>query len=337
MSTSNRRTVLMAGAAAAATTFLIPRYANAAEFTYKYGNNVPADHPINIAAQRAADRIKVESGGRMEINIFPSNQLGGDTDMLSQVRSGALEFYTLSALVLGGLIPAASISGVGFAFPNYDTVWAALDGALGSHVRSTVTKAGLVPMERIWDNGFRQITTSTKPIASADDMKGLKIRVPVSPMWQSLFKAFGSAPVGINFAELYPALQTKLVEAQENPLTLIKIAKLYEVQKYCSLTNHMWDGFWFVANKGKWDALPADLRDIVARNLDMAAQEQRRMIAELNHSAQAELEKSGVVFNKPDAASFRTALTKAKFYTEWKEKFGPEAWAILEKFSGELS
>ncbi|MDX2205319.1 MAG: TRAP transporter substrate-binding protein [Hyphomicrobiaceae bacterium] len=337
MGTSTRRSVLTAGAAVAATTFFIPRYAKAAEHTYKYGNNVPADHPINIAAQRAADRIKAESGGRMEINIFPSNQLGGDTDMLSQVRSGALEFYTLSALVLGGLIPAASISGVGFAFPSYDAVWAALDGALGSHVRATVTKAGLVPMEKIWDNGFRQITTSTKPITSADDMKGLKIRVPVSPMWQSLFKAFGSAPVGINFAELYPALQTKLVEAQENPLTLIKIAKLYEVQKYCSLTNHMWDGFWFVANKGKWDALPSDLREIVARNLDLAAQEQRRMIAELNQSAQAELEKSGVVFNTPDSASFRTALTKAKFYTEWKQKFGPEAWAILEKFSGELS
>jgi TRAP-type transport system periplasmic protein len=333
----NRRQATLAGAAVVGS-FCIPRFkASAAEFTYKYGNNVPADHPINIAAQRAAERIKQESGGRMEMSIFPSNQLGGDTDMLSQVRSGALELYTLSALVLGGLIPAASISGVGFAFPNYETVWAALDGDLGALVRATVSKAGLVPMDRIWDNGFRQITTSTKPITTADDMKGLKIRVPVSPMWSSLFRAFGAAPVGINFAELYPALQTKLVEGQENPLTLIKIAKLYEVQRYCSLTNHMWDGFWFVANKAKWDALPASLRDIVAKNLDIAAQEQRGMIAELNQSAQADLEKQGIIFNRPDPALFRAALTKAKFYAEWKEKFGPESWSTLERYSGELS
>ncbi|WP_435336195.1 TRAP transporter substrate-binding protein, partial [Klebsiella pneumoniae] len=111
-------------------------------------------------------------------------------------------------------------------------------------------------MERIWDNGFRQITSSTRPIAGPADLQGFKIRVPVSPLWTSMFKALDSAPASINFAEVYSSLQTKIVDGQENPLAIISTAKLYEVQKYCSLTNHMWDGFWFLANRRAWERLP---------------------------------------------------------------------------------
>ena len=114
--------------------------------------------------------------------------------------------------------------------------------------------------EKIWDNGFRQTTSSSRPINGPGDYKGFKIRVPVSPLWTSMFKAFDAAPASINFNEVYSALQTKIVEGQENPLALISTAKLYEVQKYCSLTNHMWDGYWFLANRRALEALPPDVR-----------------------------------------------------------------------------
>jgi TRAP-type transport system periplasmic protein len=339
MGSITRRSFIRQTAGAATGVFainILTRPANAAEFTYKYGNNVPITHPINIAAQKAADRIREESGGRLEIRLFPNNQLGGDTDMLSQVRSGALEFYTLSALVLSNLIPAAAISGIGFAFPDYDTLWKAMDGELGSYIRSQCEKAGLVPMEKVWDNGFRQITSSTKQINTPDDLNGFKIRVPVSPIWTSLFTAFGATPVSMNFAELYTALQTKVVEGQENPLSLIKISKLYEVQKYCSLTSHMWDGFWFVANKNTWGALPDDLRGIAGKHLNAAAEEQRQMLAALASSAQEDLKKEGMIFATPDRASFVSLLNKNGFYKEWREKFGPDAWKILTKYSEQL-
>src|SRR6266542_6137696 len=113
------------------------------------------------------------------------------------------------------------------------------------------------------------------PINTPDDLKGFKIRVPVSPLWTSMFRAFGASPASINFSEVYSALQTKVVEGQENPLSVIDIAKLYEVQKYCSITNHMWDGFWFLANAGAWTKLPKDLQEIVARNLNAAALKDR--------------------------------------------------------------
>jgi len=311
--------------------------AEAAEFSYKYANNVPLTHPMNIRAQEAVARIKDESGGRLEIQIFPNNQLGGDTDMLSQVRSGAIDFFTLSGLILATLVPVASINGIGFAFKDYSQVWPAMDGALGAHVRAAIAKAGLYAFEKLWDNGYREMTSSTHPIVTPEDLKGFKIRVPVSPLWTSMFKAFGAAPASINFSEVYSALQTKVVEGEENPLSIISIAKLYEVQKYCSITNHMWDGFWFLANGQAWGKLPKDLQGIVERNFNAAALEDREDIRHLNESLQGDLQAKGMVFNKTDAEPFRDALRKAGFYAEWKEKYGAEAWGLLEKAVGTLA
>ena len=229
-----RRTVLR-GAAVAATLAVPLRgaFAQNAEFSYKYANNLPVTHPMNIRAKEMADVIHAETKGRVDIQIFPNNQLGSDTDMLSQVRSGGIEFFTLSGLILSTLIPVAAINGMGFAFPNYDAVWKAMDGDLGAYVRAQIAKSNLVAMEKIWDNGFREITSSSKPITGPNDLKDFKIRVPVSPLWTSMFKAFGSSPTSINFSEVYTALQTKVVDGQENPLAIISTAKLYEVQKYC--------------------------------------------------------------------------------------------------------
>jgi len=332
------RRELMTGAAAGAIAVTTSvRRARAAEFTYKYANNLPVAHPMNVRAQEAADKIKAETNGRFELQIFPNNQLGSDTDMLSQLRSGAIEFFTMSGLILSTLVPAASINGIGFAFPDYDTVWKAMDGELGAYVRAQIAKANLVAMEKIWDNGFRQTTTSTRPIVTPADFKGLKIRVPVSPLWTSMFKAFDAAPASINFNEVYSSLQTKVVEAQENPLAIISTAKLYEVQKYCSLTNHMWDGFWFLANGAAFERIPQDLRAIVVKNINAAGTAERADVAKLNAGLQSELSAKGLVFNTPDPAPFREALRKAGFYSEWKGKYGEEAWAILEKSVGKLS
>jgi tripartite ATP-independent transporter DctP family solute receptor len=308
-----------------------------AEFSYKYANNLPDSHPMNARAKEMAAAIKTETNGRFDLQIFPNNQLGSDTDMLSQIRSGGIEFFTLSGLILSTLVPAASINGIGFAFPDYDTVWKAMDGDLGAYVRGEVNKAGLVVMEKIWDNGFRQTTSSTRPINGPDDFKGFKIRVPVSPLWTSMFRAFDAAPASINFSEVYSALQTRIVEGQENPLAIISTAKLYEVQKYCSLTNHMWDGFWFLANRRAWDSLPPEIREIVARNINAAGVNERTDVAKLNAGLQQELAGKGLIFNQPATAPFRDKLRSAGFYAEWKAKYGEQAWELLEKAVGKLS
>src|SRR5437763_3587603 len=166
---TTRRAVLLAGTAAGATIAMPWIAKGAAEFQLKYANNSPTAHPLNVRAVEAMERIKQETNGRVEIQIFPNNQLGSDTDMLSQLRSGAIEFFTLSGLILSTLVPVASINGIGFAFKDYDQVWAAMDGKLGAFVRGEIAKRGLHPMDKMWDNGFRQTTSSTKPIKVPDD------------------------------------------------------------------------------------------------------------------------------------------------------------------------
>ena len=339
MSISRRK--LLTGMGAGAITLASPLNSawaqSKAEFTYKYANNLPLTHPMNIRAKEMVEAILKETNGRVEIRIFPSSQLGSDTDTLSQVRSGGVEFFTLSGLILATLVPGASITGIGFAFGNYADVWKALDGDLGAHVRKEITKANLVVMDNIWDNGFRQITSSTKPIQNANDLKGFKIRVPVSPLWTSMFKAFDSAPASINFNEVYSALQTKIVDGQENPLALIDTAKLNEVQKFCSLTNHMWDGFWFLANRRAWERLPENLRGIVAKNINAAALKERADIAAMNVTVQKGHTDKGMIFNQTTPDSFRDRLRTGGFYAEWKTKLGNEAWSVLERYTGKIA
>lgn len=338
MASITRRTLLTSLAAAPAVSLAMPlRRARAAEFTYKYANNLPMTHPLNIRAQEAADRIKQETNGRLVIEVFPNNQLGGDTDMMAQVRNGGVEFFTPSALVIATLVPVAAINAVGFAFANYDQVWAAMDGDLGAYVRGAISKVGLHALEKMWDNGFRQTTTSTKPIDKAADFAGMKIRVPVSPLSISMFKGLQAAPASIQFSEVYSSLQTRIVDAQENPLPIIQVGKLYEVQKYCSQTNHIWDGFWFIANGRAWNRLPPDLKEIASRNLNEAGQRQREDLKTLNASVVTDLQSKGLTFNKPEPDSFRDALRKAGFYAEWRGKFGDEAWGLLEKSVGKLA
>jgi len=336
--TLNRRTLLASAGAIALPTLPITAFAQGkVEFSLKYANNLPVTHPMNQRANEMAAKILAETKGRVEIKVFPSNQLGNDTDTLSQLRSGAVDFFTLSPLILGNLIPSAQISGVGFAFKDYGQVWAAMDGELGAHVRKEIaSKSQLFAFDKIWDNGYRQMTSSANAITKPEDLKGMKMRVPPSPFWVSMFKAFEASPATINFAEVYTALQTKVVDGQENPLAIIATAKLNEVQKYCSITNHMWDGFWFLGNKKSFERLPADLQEIVARNVNAAGLLERDDVRKLTDGLITELKAKGMLFNTTDAELFRTKLRAAGFYAEWHKKFGDESWALLEKYTGKL-
>ena len=313
------------------------RPAAAAEFTYKLANNVPATHPLAVRATQAAERIKEATSGKLDIQVFPNSQLGSDTDTLGQLRSGAVEFFTLSGLILSTLVPPASINGIGFAFKDYDQVWAAMDGKLGAYVRSEIEKRGLHPFEKIWDNGFRQITTSTKPIKSPDDLKGTKLRVPVSPLWTSMFTALGASPTSINFSEVYSALQTHIVDGQENPLSLIDSAKLYEVQKYCSMTNHMWDGYWLLSNRRAFEKLPKDVQEIVTREMNRSAEDERADLAKSAAQTRSSLQSKNLAFNDVDTAAFRDKLRSTGFYKEWRTKYGEDAWHVLEDSVGQIS
>ena len=310
---------------------------HAADFKLRYANNLPASHPMNVRATEAAAEIAKRSNGKVEMQVYPNNQLGNDTSTLAQLRSGAVDFFTLSPIILGSLVPSAQISGVGFAFKDDAQVWKAMDGDLGEHVRAEIAKTELFAFKNIWDNGFRVTTTSKTVIKGPEDLKGVKLRVPPGPLWVSMFKALGAAPASINFAEVYAALQTNVVDGQENPVVLVWNAKLFEVQKHLALTNHMWDGFWFLGNKRSFDRLPSDMKDIVRESIEQAGLKQRADIVKLNETAAGQLKGAGMVFNEVNTDAFRDALRAAGFYQEWHKKFGDAAWSMLEKFTGKLA
>jgi tripartite ATP-independent transporter DctP family solute receptor len=336
--TISRKQFLTGAAVTAGAGLFAPAIARAARpAVIKLGLDVPADHPTAVNATAAGARIEQESKGRVQVKVFPSNQLGDDTHMLSEVRSGAIQMMGIGDNILAGLVPNAAIDNIGFAFKDIETAWKALDGKVGAMVVAEIEKLGVHPMRRIWDEGFREITTGTKAINTPEDLKGFKIRVPPSPISVSLFKYLGAAPTSLNIAELYTALQTKVVDGQENPLGLIETQKFYQVQKYCSMTNHMWVGYWMLVNGAFWKSLPAADQKIVAAAFDDQAPKQRTANNDLNNSLRETLTKQGMTFNDTDPKQFQDALTKAGFFADWQKKFGPELWGALESYTGKLT
>jgi len=330
------RRQIIAGAAALLLFSIATRRAQAAEFELKYATGQDPTHPVNIRAKQALDRIREATSGRVDIKLFPANQLGSDTDLLTQVRNGSVDFFNLSSLILATFVPVSGITSVGFAFKSYDDVWKAMDGDLGNYIRAEIAKTPIFTVSKIWDNGFRHVTSSTREIKTAADLKGFKVRVPPAPPLTSLFTALEAAPSPINFNEVYTSLQTKVVEGQENPLAIISTARLYEVQKSCSLTGHVWDGYWVLGNKRSFQKLPADVQQIIQREIDKSATDQRADVAKLNSSLQADLKGKGINFVGVAQDDFRKKLASTNFYSEWKTKYGAAAWDLLEKVSGKL-
>ena len=337
MTTRPSRRAFVAGAVGAyASIGLLTRPAGAAEFSYKLGSDLPASHPNVIALNDAAAKVTSDSGGRLEIKVYSDNVLGGNTQTLAQVRSGALEMVTMVDVITSNVVPVASISGVGFAFPNLRAAWDAIDGDFGKVLRGAIAGMGVYPFATAWDAGFKQISNNVHPVASPDDLKGLKIRTPPSQLSASLYKAFSATPVTIDNSEQYTALQTHLVDGADIVISSFETGKYYEVQKYFTVTNHSLVSYTLMANGDAWQRLPQALRDLTERTFNAAAKAQRAAEAKQNDAYLAGIAAHGVAVNQADVAPFRGALRRAGYYSYWQNQFGPKAWALLEKSTGPL-
>jgi tripartite ATP-independent transporter DctP family solute receptor len=330
------RRALVAAAAALPLVAILRRPANAAQFTLKMADGQEPNHPVNVRAREAIEKIAKATSGAVEIKLFPNAQLGADPDVTTQLRSGGVDLINMGSDVLTTLVPPEAILNIGFAFADYGQVWKAMDGGLGAYLAKRIEAVGLLQLGRSWDNGFRQITSATHPITDAASLHGFKIRVPPAPMLTSLFTALGASPAPVNFNELYSALQTHLVDGEENALPIIATAKLNEVQKYCSMTNHSWSAYLILANAGRFRKMPQNFQDIITQAFDEAAIEQRQDIAALSDSLRKELADKGLVFNDAPADSFRAMLRSGPYYHDWKAKLGAEPWKLLEDAVGSL-
>jgi TRAP-type C4-dicarboxylate transport system substrate-binding protein len=213
-----------------------------------------------------------------------------------------------------------------------------MDGDLGKMIRDAFPAKGLYMTEAVYDAGFRHFTSSAKPIRSAADLQGLKLRIPISKLYVDTFRSLGAAPATVVGGQLYAALQTHLVDAQETPLLFIESQHIYEVQKYCSLSHHMWTSYWIVFNLDKWQSLPRNLQEIARKHLNAGALVERRDSVALETSLRDKLRRQGLtIVENVDVASFKSKLATSDFYSRWKNEYGATAWGTLEKYSGKLA
>jgi TRAP-type transport system periplasmic protein len=326
------------GLMAAGGMMLASRRAQAADFELRQFHNQPTDSPLHKRLVEMWAAVKEETGGRVQVQTFADNNqiAGGDPAALNMVVSGELDFFTLNGGSIGNLVPASNVQGILFAFRTPAQVFDALDGDLGDYLREEIKTKGLYAVPRgCFDNGFHQITCATKPIRSVDDLQGLKIRTPDAPIYVEAWKAMGAAPVIANLNKLYETLKNGTAEAQTNPLATAEFLKLYEVQKYVSMTNHGWSGFNLLANLKLWQRLPADAQQVIERNAMKFARLQRSDHNTLNTEFRTKLAQQGMTFNEAETSSFRARL--GSYYAHWKETVGQRAWSLLEAHVGKLA
>jgi TRAP-type transport system periplasmic protein len=251
---------------------------------------------------------------------------------LKMLISGELDFFTLMGGILGQAVPVAEVQQVPFAFRTAAEAHAAADGALGAHLREEMAAKGIhgFPVGA-FDNGMRQTSSTSRVITVPKDFEGLKIRLPAGQMFTDTFRALGAEPVTINVNGIYDALKTGKVDAQENPLAVNEVFRLYEVQKHLAMTNHMWSGFNLMA---LWRKLPQDIQAIIKRNAAKYVRAQREDQGRFNASLRTTLAERGMVFNEVDQAPFRARM--ASVYTTWREKLGSKCWTLLEDHVGRL-
>jgi TRAP-type transport system periplasmic protein len=309
----------------------------AADFKLRQFHNQPAESPLHKRLVEMWAAVKSETGGRVDVATFPdNNQLpGSDPAALKMLVDGELDFFTLNGGLIGTVVPAVNVQGIPFAFRDEAQVYHAIDGDLGEYLAKEMAAKGIYALPRTcFENGFRQITCSVRPIRTVADLNGIKMRTPDTPVYVECWRALGATPVVFNFNKIYEVLKTGEADAQDNPLNVAELLKLYEVQKYISLTNHIWSGFNMIANLKMWQGLPADVQRIIQRNAEKYVKLQRNDTDKMNHELPPRLAQRGMMINQPQAVSFRARL--GDYYSRWKGTIGSKAWALLESHVGKL-
>ena len=282
------------------------------------GHNAAAGNPRWIAADKFGELVKERSQGRMTVRVAGAEQLGNEQSLLTSLRTGAVDMTVNSQGSTSALLPELAALGLPFLFADSAAAFKVLDGPIGGELDQRFAKIGMVPLGW-WDNGIRHITNSKRPIAKPADLKGLKIRTPPDPMTIDIFKALGASTEQISFGELYIALQQGVVDGQENPLVNIHSSKIFEVNKYISLSAHKWECSPFLMSQITWARLPAADRDIVKAAAKEAGELQRKIFLDTEVKLAADFKANPKVeVNQADQAAFREA--SASVVDAWKAK-----------------
>lgn len=284
--------------------------------TLRFGYEAPRSDTQHIAAKKFNDLLKEKTKGEIKLSLFPDSTLGNAQTMISAVRGGTIDLEMSGSPNFSGLEQKLNVIDIPFIFKNREHVYKVLDGEIGQGLLKTLEDKGLKGLA-FWDVGFRAFSNSKNPVNSPDDIKGLKVRTNQNPMYIQAFTLFGANPVPMPLAELYTALETRAVDAQEHPIGIFWSTKLYEVQKYLSLTNHGYTPLIVVMNKAKFDALAPELQTALISAAQEAGKYQRELNVQNEQEIISNLRKAGIeVIEEVDNAPF-----KAKIEAEVRKAF----------------
>jgi len=289
--------------------------------TLRLGHAVVETHPYHLGAVKFAELIKERTNGQIQIKIFPNHILGNERDMVEGLQLGTIDMVVTSTGPIGGFAPKMMAVDFPFIFRNREHAYKVLDGDIGKLLLSDLEKVGIKGLA-FWENGFRNITNSKRPINKPEDLKGIKIRVMENKVHIASFKALGANPTPMAWSEVFTALQQGTIDAQENPIPIIYNFKLYEVQKYLSMTQHFYSPALLLMSKTKFASLPKKTQEIFVKTAIEVATYERNLIKEQEDKQIGLLKEKGMIINYPDREPFRLATKKV--YDEFKDKVGAD-------------
>ncbi len=298
------------------------------QITMKFGHGADPENPRHLGAVKFGELVKAKSNGRMIVEVYHSASLGSDEQMVEQLRSGVSQFAAPGSGTVAPLEPKLSVLDMPFRFKDFEQAWKILDGPLGQELAANLPQKDLRVLG-YWENGFRNMTNSKRPINSPDDLKGLKMRVPNWEVSVAAFKAMGAQVTPLAWPEVYMALQQGVVDGQENPYANTAGAKLYEVQKYLSVTRHQYSPLTILVSEKFWKTLSAEDQKILQDAVKEAGAYQRNLVKDSEDKLLADLKSKGMQVNTPsDLKPFQDRV--ASVYEDYKPKMGDVLQKLLD-------
>lgn len=285
--------------------------AQAQEKTIKFATQNPKGHPIVMGLEKFAELVTAKSAGKIKVNLFPGGTLGSDQANVSALQGGTLEMVSMNSGILASQVKEFAIYDLPFMFANSREADGVVDGPFGKKMHTKLEEKGLVGLA-YYELGFRNITNSKRPITKVEDIAGLKLRVIPNPINVDWVKALDANPTPLPFPEVYAALEQKAIDGQENPITVINANKLYEVQKFVTLTNHQYNPQSVLISKKFWDTLSVAEKQIVQEAASESAKYQREQARGQVAAALDNMKKSGMTVSELSPADQTKFVEKMK-------------------------
>lgn len=311
-----------------AMTMTAQAYASETEFDLRMHHPGPPGHPYFLGAEKFKELVEEKSKGTIIINIFPNNQLASGAKAIQAIQFGTIDVALESNMALSNFVPEVGVLSLPFIFEDRDAAYSVIDGEIGEELTEAAEVKGLKVLA-YWDNGFRNISNSVKPVNSPEDLEGLKIRVPESDVFISTFKALGAIPTPMAFSELFTALQLGTVDGQENPSGHLIEYRLFEVQDHFAVTNHIYTAEPLIISTDLFSDMSENQQSAMLEAAHEAGEYQRTLTSERADQYLEEIKSKGIKVTQPEIQPFRDAVSTV--YERYEEDYGDRIERILSK------